>query len=108
MTFGDLAETDGAVVPDDLKERILNASLEIQGTMLMFSDVPPDKPTIIGNNTSIVMSYQNIDELRSEFGKLAIGGAVIMELQETFWTKCYGYLTDKFGINWMLALEINK
>jgi PhnB protein len=27
------------------------------------------------------------------------GGKVIMELQETFWSKCYSAVTDKYGIN---------
>lgn len=28
-----------------------------------------------------------------------------MDLQETFWSKCYGLLTDKFGINWQFSLD---
>lgn len=26
-----------------------------------------------------------------------------MELQETYWSKCYGSLKDKFGIAWQLS-----
>jgi PhnB protein len=105
MLFGDLPSNDSTVMPDELQGRILNAVLHIQGTMLMFSDVPPDRPAIIGNNTSIVISFKDVDELKAVYGKLEAGGTVIMALQETFWTKCYGYLTDKFGVNWMLTLE---
>lgn len=28
-----------------------------------------------------------------------------MELQETFWSKCYGSVTDKFGIPWQLSYD---
>jgi PhnB protein len=28
-----------------------------------------------------------------------------MELQETFWSKCYGSLKDKFGIEWQLSYD---
>jgi PhnB protein len=27
-----------------------------------------------------------------------------MELQETFWSKLFGSLTDKFNINWNISL----
>jgi PhnB protein len=29
---------------------------------------------------------------------------ITMELQETFWSKCYGALADKYGVNWMFSL----
>ena len=35
------------------------------------------------------------------FDKLADGGNVTMPMQETFWARRFGMLTDKFGINWM-------
>lgn len=37
--------------------------------------------------------------------RLNISGTVGMELQETFWSKCYGQVTDKFGIIWQLSLD---
>lgn len=32
-------------------------------------------------------------------------GRVAMDLQETFWSKCYGSLTDKFGLEWQLNYD---
>ena len=43
--------------------------------------------------------------LESAFDKLKEGGSVGMELQETFWSKCYGSLKDKFGIEWQFSHE---
>ena len=33
------------------------------------------------------------------------GSSVEMDLQETFWSKCYGSLTDKFGIIWQFSRD---
>jgi PhnB protein len=38
------------------------------------------------------------------FNALKDGGEVCMELQETFWSKCFGSLTDKFGVNWNISI----
>jgi len=38
------------------------------------------------------------------FNALKEGGEVFMELQETFWSKCFGSLKDKFGINWNISI----
>ena len=46
-----------------------------------------------------------MDEIKSLFNKLKDGGTVEMDLQETFWSKCYGSLTDKFGIIWQLSYD---
>ncbi len=71
----------------------------------MFSDVPPGMPFTAGNNISLIVGFDNADELKTVFRKLKEGGNIIMELQETFWSKCYGYLTDRFGISWQLSLQ---
>lgn len=45
------------------------------------------------------------NQIRSIFEGLAEGGTVTMPLQETFWSKCYGQVTDKFGVLWQLSYE---
>jgi PhnB protein len=47
----------------------------------------------------------NEEEIRSIFAGLAEGGKVTMDLQRTFWSKCYGQVTDKFGVLWQLSYE---
>ncbi|NLP41602.1 MAG: hypothetical protein GX348_05280 [Veillonellaceae bacterium] len=69
----------------------------------MFSDVCPGMPFIAGNNISLTISSTNTGEIRSAFNKLKEGGSVEMDLQETFWSKLYGYLVDKCGIYWQFS-----
>ena len=36
------------------------------------------------------------------------GGQIIMDLQETFWSSLYGYVTDQFGVGWQFSHETAK
>ena len=74
----------------------------------MFSDVFPGMPFVAGNNISLTIVSENMDEIQSAFNKLKDGGTVGMDLQETFWSKAYGSLTDKFGIIWQFNLGISE
>ena len=90
--------------PEEIKDWIMHAKLVVNGSPLMFSDAPPDRPYSVGNNISLVIMERDEEKLRKWFDKLKEGGEVHMELQETFWSKLYGMVTDKFGIGWQLNL----
>lgn len=51
----------------------------------------------------MVVVSNDIDKIKSQFNKMKEGGTVIMKLQETFWSKCYGKIKDKFGIEWQFS-----
>jgi len=108
MTFGDAPSNPQFPITEDVKKLIMNASLNINGSPAMFSDVPPSMPYIQGNNISLVIMDSSIEKIKTLFDKLKVGGTVNMELQETFWSKCYGFVIDKFGIGWQLSLEMNN
>jgi PhnB protein len=42
---------------------------------------------------------------RRAFDALAVGGKVETPLNKTFWSPCFGMLTDKFGLGWMITIE---
>ncbi|EIM06946.1 protein PhnB [Planococcus antarcticus DSM 14505] len=74
----------------------------------MISDVPPGMgmPSFQkGNNMSVTVLFDEIEEAQTVFNKLSEGGKVSMELQETFWSPLYGSLTDRFGIEWQVSVE---
>ena len=58
-----------------------------------------------GNNFSISVTADNKEEAEKLFKGLSAGGAVTMPLGKTFWSECFGMLTDKFGINWMVSTQ---
>lgn len=105
MTFGDVPSDPSFPLTDDVKKMVMNTSLTINGSTIMFSDTPPYMPFTLGNNISLVFNSSNLDEIKHVFNKLKDGGSVTMELQETFWSKCYGFLVDKFGVGWQLNYD---
>lgn len=60
---------------------------------------------VAGNNISLAITSQNMEKVKSMFNKLEEGGTVVMDLQKTFWSKCCGFLTYKFGIGWQLNYD---
>ncbi|WP_391559672.1 VOC family protein [Robertmurraya sp.] len=105
MTFGDAPPNPEFTLPEEAKNLIMHTRLNIIGSNVMFSDVFPGMPFVAGNNISLAVVSKNMEEIRSSFSKLKEGGTVRMELQETFWSKCYGSLTDKFGIEWQFNYD---
>ena len=103
MLFGDMPPEPGFTMDDATKKLVMHTSLVIQGSMVMFSDVPPGMPFVAGNNISLTVVSKDIGEIKSLYDKLKDGGEVQMELQETFWSKCYGFVVDKYGIGWQLS-----
>lgn len=97
---------DEPSLPEEAMDRVMNASLQLpNGGYLMFSDTFPGMPYQKGNNVSITLVFDTIEETKLIFDKLAAGGTVSMELQETFWSPLYGNLTDKFGVEWQLSTD---
>ncbi|MBU3146107.1 VOC family protein [Clostridium sp. CF012] len=105
MTYGQTPPDPKFVISEEAKNLVLHALLNIAGSNVMFSDVFPGTPFTNGNNITLVVGSKNIDEIKSLFNKLKEGGTVDMELQETFWSKCYGSLTDKFDIGWQFSYD---
>jgi PhnB protein len=105
MTFGETPPNPEFTLPEQAKQLVMHARLNIFGSNVMFSDCFPGMHFVVGNNISLAVVIKDIDTVKSLFHKLKEGGTVGMELQETFWSKCYGQLTDKFGIGWQLSYD---
>lgn len=103
MTFGDSPQNPEYQLPEEAKDLVMHARLTISGSNVMFSDIFPGSPFQIGNNVTLALVSKDIDELKNSFNKLKEEGKVSMELQETFWSKSYGMLTDKFGVIWQFS-----
>ena len=105
MTFGESPSDPNRPLPEAAKNLIMHTALDIGGTPVMFSDVPPGMQLVAGNNISLTFVSMNRDDILSAWKILSEGATVQMDLQETFWSKLYGFLTDKYGIGWQLSLD---
>jgi PhnB protein len=105
MTYGDLPPDDAFPVPEDMNRLILHTRMNIKGTTVMFSDVPPgmDLPVKFGNSISLTIQSTDMEEIDTLFDRLKEGGSITMDLQETFFSRRYGSIIDRFGIPWELS-----
>jgi PhnB protein len=102
-------------IPGDLpkpakeaKDRIAYASLTKGSRLLMAADTMPGMPLQQGNNFTVSIQCDSLQEIDSLFTALGEKGKVTMPLQKTFWGARFGMLTDQFGINWMFNFEQPK
>jgi PhnB protein len=94
--------------PPELKERIMHGRLSHGSeAIVMASDTMPGHglPLQPGNNFSVMIQCESVDEIDRVFAALGDQGRIVMPLQQTFWAARFGMLTDRFGINWMLNFE---
>ena len=89
---------------DDMKQKIMHATLENDSLSFMASDGQENRKVIMGDN--IHMSVAGTDEkhLMDMFAKLNAGGKVEMPLAKQFWGDTFGMFTDKFGVHWMFNI----
>ena len=104
MRYKDAPTDNGYQVQEGTENLVMHAQFELGGEMIMLCDTPPGYTNQIGNNIGIMVEFDNSDAAKVVFEVLKEGGQVSMELQETFWSKCFGSLTDKFGIIWNISI----
>jgi PhnB protein len=54
---------------------------------------------------SLALTVATEAEADRAFTALADGGHVQMSLTKTFWSSCFGMVTDRFGVSWMVSVE---
>lgn len=109
-TFGEMPQHDGMpAINEEMKNRIMHITLPIsKETCLMGSDTGGEWATNFknGNNFSVSVNTDSIEEADRIFNGLSEGGKVTMPMAKTFWESYFGMFTDKFGINWMVNFEL--
>lgn len=108
QTFGDMPSNPEYPLPEEAKNRVLNAQMNIGDAKLMLSDTFPGHPFQLGSQVTIALMVDNPSEAKRIFEKLQAGGKVTMPLQETFWSPAYGQVTDQFGVEWQVSTELKK
>lgn len=103
--FGEMPESEASKVSEPFKNQVMHVSLQIGNSILMGSDCGEEfAPHFVqGNNFSVSVTAGSKKEADKLFNSLAVGGTITMALTSTFWGDYFGMLTDKFGINWMVA-----
>lgn len=110
--YKDVPETARKYFPNALGEKVMHAALQIDATTVIMGNddanatespaIPPQRDFYL---------YMDIDEANEAariFNELSEGGKIIMPISETFWSSCYGILTDPFGVHWKITSHTNR
>ncbi|WP_027016818.1 VOC family protein [Comamonas composti] len=93
----------GGCGPAPDPEKIMHANLQIGETQIMASDgMAAGRPEFKGISLSI--SASSDAEAERIFDALAAGGEIRMPLGPTFFATCFGLVTDRFGVSWMVIM----
>src|SRR6478735_2783365 len=109
--FKDMPAGEGPKLKPGEENRIMHVSLPIsKETILMGCDTGGEWASgyLQGNNFSMSIAADSKEEAEKLFKGLSTGGKVTMPLSKTFWSECFGMLTDKFGISWMISFDEPK
>lgn len=110
--YKDVPEEARKFFPNALDENVMHATLQIdEKTVIMGND---SADTTTQSTTPFPRDfylYINTDEPKEAiriFNELSAEGEIIIPIAQTFWSPCYGVLTDQFGIHWKITSHSNK
>ena len=89
-------------LPAGYENKVMHATFRIAGNTLMASDGCEEGANFAGFSLSLAVPTEA--EANRAFAALADGGQVKMPLTKTFWSPCFGMLTDRFGLGWMVSV----
>lgn len=89
--------------PPGNANRIMHASLLVDGRRLMASDAMAGEPYAGMKGFYLSLVYPTVEEGKRVFDALSNGGKVNMPLDKTFWVESFGMLVDRFGTPWMVS-----
>jgi PhnB protein len=91
----------GRLLPG-FENKVMHATFRISGSTLMASDGCEEGQSFAGFSLSLAVPTQA--EADRAFTALSDGGKVKMPLTKTFWSPCFGMVTDRFGLGWMVSV----
>lgn len=108
MYFREAPASHDYQVPSGTEDKIMHSSFQIGSTTLMASDgdcSPGATPNPI-SGFSLSLTADDDASAKRYFDALAQDGTVMMPWQETFWSKGFGMLKDRFGVAWMISVPV--
>ncbi|MBS0393867.1 MAG: VOC family protein [Proteobacteria bacterium] len=91
-------------LPPDSGDKIMHAALRIGDTVVMATDGYCRGGTAFGG-FNLSLAVADGAEAGRVFAALADGGQVDMPLARTFFSPCFGMVTDRFGVHWMVNVQ---
>jgi PhnB protein len=92
---------EGHVLPEGWRDKVMHASFKVGDTEVLCSDGMGEAGRFDG--FSLVLNVGDEAQAKRGFDALAEGGQVTQPLIETFFSRAFGMLVDRFGVSWMVV-----
>jgi PhnB protein len=86
-------------IPEDWKQKVLHARIEIGTAVLMGADIPTAEPM---RSAYLTLSLDSEADAERVYGLLTDGGEIFMKMEKTPFANRFAMLRDRFGTSWML------
>jgi PhnB protein len=104
MLFKDSPDpTPPGMLPPGFENKVMHCSFRIGGNTIMASDGCSEESNAF-KGFSLSYTVASEADAKKIFAALSDSGQVQMPLTKTFWSPCFGMLTDRFGIGWMIMV----
>jgi len=104
MRFKESPELPPGGANPAIADKVLHATLTIGNSILQVSDGRCSGETKF-DGFCLSISTPSEEEAKRIFASLSDGAKVFMPLGKTFFSPCFGMLTDKFGVSWMVIVQ---
>lgn len=88
--------------PEEMHKRIIHSMLRSNNLVIMATDMQGPAGHVKGNDMSMLLNFDNEEDIRHYYFRLSEGGQILDELGEKFWGDLFGTVQDKFGKVWMM------
>jgi len=82
---------------------VMYSEVLICGTIFSLTD--GGEVPITGDSFSFLITYDTKEEVTAAFEKLAVGGKIVEPLAAALGSSLYGYVIDRFGVNWQVVMR---
>lgn len=93
-------------LPSGFADKVMHASLLIGKGRVMMSDGCEASPMSPGG-FALSLALPDEAEARRAFEALAADGRIDLPIGRTFWSPCFGMVTDRLGVRWMVTVADN-
>ena len=102
--YGDYVPEGVAAPPENLKDWVLHAEMNICGTVFWFADEVAE-PVTAGNMVKLTVTVPTAKEAQAIFDGLRIDAHITLPPTETFYSTFHAGLMDKYGVSWNIVAE---
>jgi PhnB protein len=98
---------DKSMITPGQENKVMHSEFQVGETVILASDGRgTDKPSFQG--FALTITADNDADAKRMFNALGDGGQVQMPLEKTFFASLFGMVADKFGVGWMVMVDLPR